>query len=109
MPDEFENCEGPPHPPRSTREFEPQSCEPTIPINPDDSEFWYSLIDERSAAGFVGLSSRTLQGYRQRGGGPLFCRISSRCCRYRRIDLREWAEAGLVKSTSDPGPSSRHM
>ena len=29
--------------------------------------------------------------------------ISSRCIRYRRIDLRAWSEARVRTSTSDPG------
>jgi len=44
-----------------------------------------------------------LQAWRQRGGGPLFVRVSSRAIRYRRRDLIAWAEAKLVESTSDTG------
>ena len=56
-----------------------------------DLDYWFELIKEKPAAGFVGLQVRTLQGYRYRGGGPKFCRISARCIRYRRADLRDWA------------------
>ncbi len=65
--------------------------------------FWHSLIDEKQAAAFLGLERRTMQGMRQRGGGPRYFRISSRCLRYRRIDLRDWFEARMRSSTSDPG------
>ena len=65
--------------------------------------FWHSLIDEKEAAAFLGLERRSMQGFRQRGGGPAFMRISSRCIRYRRIDLRDWAEARMRSSTSDAG------
>ena len=68
-----------------------------------DTDYWYALIDEKAAADFLGLERRTIQGMRQRGGGPRYIRISSRCLRYRRADLREWAEARMRSSTSDPG------
>ncbi len=69
----------------------------------DDRDYWYALINEKAAASFLDLERRTMQGMRQRGGGPNFIRISSRCIRYRRIDLREWAEARMRSSTSDVG------
>ena len=65
---------------------------------------WHSLIDEKVAAEFLDLKPRTLQDWRQRHStGPPYVRISSRCVKYRRIDLYRWAEARLRKSTSDPG------
>ncbi len=70
---------------------------------PDDSDYWQGLINEKAAAAFLGLTDRTMQAYRQRGGGPRYSALSSRCLRYRRIDLREWAEARMRTSTSDPG------
>ncbi len=66
-----------------------------------DAGFWYSLIDEEAAATFLDLSVRSMQGYRYKGGGPRFVRLSSRCVRYRRIDGREYVEARLCSSTSD--------
>ncbi|MEQ9643222.1 MAG: DNA-binding protein [Alphaproteobacteria bacterium] len=68
-----------------------------------DAAFWHSLIDERQAGAFVGLGERAMQAYRQRGGGPLFVRISARCVRYRRVDLKAWADDRLRRSTSDDG------
>ena len=65
--------------------------------------YWFALIDEVEAAEFLGLVDRTLQKKRQRGGGPRFVRLSSRCIRYRRTDLRAWADDHLRSSTSDPG------
>ncbi len=65
--------------------------------------FWYELIGEKSAAKFVNLSVRSIQGYRYKGGGPNFVRLSARCVKYRRCDLRKWAEARMRTSTSDPG------
>ena len=68
-----------------------------------DSDYWQALINEGEAADFIDQSKRTLQGYRYRGGGPLYIRLSRRCVKYRRIDLRQWAEARLRSSTSDAG------
>lgn len=62
------------------------------------------LLDERAAAAALGLTPRTLQSWRARGGGPRFVRVSSRCIRYRLSDLDEWAAERVRTSTSDPGP-----
>ena len=77
--------------------------DPPAGMSIDDRDYWYALIDEKAAATFVDVEPRTMQGFRQRGGGPKFIRISSRCIRYRRIDLRDWAEARMRPSTSDVG------
>ncbi len=66
-------------------------------------DFWWELINEKDAADFIDLKPRTLQGMRYRGRGPPFVRISSRCIKYRRIDLLRWAEDHLRQSTSDTG------
>lgn len=68
-----------------------------------DAGFWYSLINEEAAAAFLDLSVRSMQGFRYKGGGPKFVRLSSRCVKYRRVDCREWSETKLRTSTSDPG------
>ena len=68
-----------------------------------EQDYWHSLIDEREAADFLGLTHRFMQHRRQQGGGPRYIAISSRCIRYRRIDLRAWSETLLRASTSDPG------
>ena len=74
------------------------------PSSLNDPQFWHQLIDEREAAVFLGVGHRMMQTMRQRGDGPRFIRLSSRCVKYRRIDLREYAEARLRRSTADPGP-----
>ena len=71
--------------------------------SPDDVDYWFTLIDEKAAGDFLDITDRTMQKMRQRGDGPRYCFISSRCLKYRRADLREWAEARMRKSTSDPG------
>ena len=68
-----------------------------------DADYWFSLISEKEAASFLDLTDRTLQKYRQTGGGAKFCRLSARSIKYRRYDLRLWSEARLRASTSDPG------
>lgn len=66
-----------------------------------DPGYWHSLIDENESANFLDLTPRSMQAKRQRGGGPRFIRISARCIRYRRIDLKTWADALMRSSTSD--------
>ncbi len=69
-----------------------------------DANYWHALIHEQDAAEFLGFSVRHMQGMRYRGGSPRYLALSSRCVRYRRIDLREWAETHLRTSTSEhPG------
>lgn len=88
---------------------------PAIPTNPAitemagpspencDGDFWYALIPDTEAAPFLDLKPRGLEAMRSRGGGPKFVRVSSRCVRYRRIDLKEWADGLLRASTADIG------
>ena len=73
---------------------------------PDADDYWYGLIPEEAAATFRGVSTRKMQKDRQTGRGPKFIRLSSRCIRYRRIDLREDAEARMCSSTSDMGQAA---
>ena len=69
-----------------------------------DADYWLSLIDEKAAADFLSVTTRTMQSLRQRGTGPRFHALSARCIRYTRADLRAWALDHLRASTSDPGP-----
>ena len=80
--------------------FDPHSGELAKVGGPD---YWQGLIGEEVAAKFLSLTIRTLQGWRYKGGGPRYVRVSARCIRYRRADLRVWAEARLRTSTSDIG------
>ena len=90
-------------------EHSPARSEPTaatgmdgMPRGPlDASDYWQALINEKAAADFLDLSRRTMQGYRHRGGGPVFYRLSARTVRYKRIDLRAWADALAHSSTSE--------
>ena len=67
-----------------------------------DADFWYALIDEKVAAAFNDVTPRKMQKDRQTGRGCKFIRLSSRCIKYRRIDLKEDAEARMRSSTSCP-------
>lgn len=71
-------------------------------IDNDGKVFWDSLIDEKDAAAFIGVSVRQMQNLRYRGGGPRFIKLSRRCIRYRRRDLQVWAQQFLRSSTSEP-------
>ena len=73
---------------------------------PDGPDYWNALIDEKAAAAFLGVTVRFLQGRRQRGDGPQFIRMSSRCIRYTRALLKSHANACLRKSTADPGQAA---
>lgn len=59
------------------------------------------LLKETQAADFLHFSTRALQNWRCRGGGPKFVRVSSRSVRYRLADLIEWTTARLRSSTSE--------
>ena len=59
------------------------------------------LVDEDDAADYLGLSPRTLQGLRVKGGGPDYVKIGSRAVRYRLSDLDEFVEDRVQSSTSD--------
>ena len=65
------------------------------------AHYWHALIREAEAAEFCGLTIRTMQALRKRGGGPLFARLSARCLRYRRCDLKLWADQRLHASTAE--------
>ena len=74
--------------------------------NKDELDYWHTLIDEREAAVFLDLTHRTMQAMRQRGDGPRYVVISSRCIRYRRENLKSYADQRVRTSTSDPGPEA---
>lgn len=61
-----------------------------------------TLMNQEQAAALLGLSPRTLEQWRLKGGGPAFVRMSHRCVRYRREALDAWLMAREVTSTSAP-------
>ncbi len=82
------------------------AAEEATVLGSGDPDYWFSLVGEQEAASFLDLTDRTLQKYRQVGGGPKFCRLSARSIKYRRYDLRFWSETRLRASTSDIGPKA---
>ena len=58
-----------------------------------------SALSENQAADFLGLSVRTLQAWRFRGGGPCYVKIG-RAVRYQRRELIAFQKAHTVGSTS---------
>jgi predicted DNA-binding transcriptional regulator AlpA len=60
------------------------------------------VLDTRAAADFLGISPRTLEGFRVRGGGPRFVKIGG-AVRYRLASLEEYLQHQERTSTSDPG------
>jgi len=69
-----------------------------IPRDPD------ALLFGVEMAYLLGLSVRTLEGLRLRGGGPPYVKLL-RSVRYRRGDGLAWAAGKLRRSTSDRGES----
>lgn len=59
-------------------------------------------LTEQEAAEFLGLSVRTLQAWRIRGGGPGFAKFG-RAVRYDSETLEAWADACTRSSTTDAG------
>lgn len=59
-------------------------------------------LTTEEAALFVGLSPRTLEKRRGKGGGPKFLKLGH-LVRYRVSDLEEWIARSVRISTSDPG------
>ena len=59
-----------------------------------------AAVNENQAAEFLGVSVRTLQAWRVRGGGPRYCKIG-RAVRYQRRALVEFQQEHTVSSTSE--------
>lgn len=51
------------------------------------------------AAAKLGVSNRTLEDWRCRGGGPLFVRLGRRLIRYRPCDLNTFVDANVMENT----------
>lgn len=60
-----------------------------------------ALLNQRQAADLMGVSERTLECWRSRGGGPPFVKISRRAVRYRRQDIDQWVGERVQRSTSE--------
>ena len=69
---------------------------PPLP-NPETTR--HRLVDENEAADLLGLSKRTLQAWRVRGGGPPFLKLG-RLVRYDVTMLWGWAASHVAENTS---------
>lgn len=65
-----------------------------IPTDPD------AMLLPAEAAHCLGVSPRTLEAWRVRGGGPPFAKIGSRSVRYQRAAILSWASSRQQQSTS---------
>ena len=63
------------------------------------------LLSTEEAAVVLGLSPRTLEDIRSRGGGPEYLRLSRNCVRYRHRDLMTWAESKRRRNTWEIHPA----
>ena len=61
-----------------------------------------AVLSTRDAAEYLGLSPKTLETNRTRGGGPPFVKLGRRVV-YRRGDLDAWLAERVRQSTSDCG------
>lgn len=60
------------------------------------------LIDGRQLASWLGLSPRTIEVWRWKGGGPKYRKVG-RYVRYRKGVVREWMESREFENTAQYG------
>ena len=77
----------------------PPKSSPSSPISP--------LLTERQVARILGVSVRTVQGWRLRGGGPRYYKLG-RSVRYSRSDVEEFLRRQLRRSTSRSTVVGKH-
>lgn len=81
-----------PAPETRAREIEEaKGCRPPVPV--------LGLTTEQAAQA-LGLSPRTLEGWRVRGGGPRFAKLTRGVVRYRIEDLCDWLAERVVANTA---------
>ena len=61
----------------------------------------YGYLTPKLAADFTGISLQELERLRREGGGPPFCRVSSRLVRYKVEDVCDWLDSFKVSNTSE--------
>jgi predicted DNA-binding transcriptional regulator AlpA len=66
-----------------------------------------AALNENQAAEFLGLSVRTLQAWRVRGGGPRYTKIG-RSVRYQRRELVAFQQSHTVSSTTEADALNRN-
>lgn len=60
----------------------------------------HQLLTEAQAADLICYSQRTLQNWRQRGGGPKYVKVSAKSIRYQRRDVLDWIEEHKRRHTA---------
>lgn len=60
-------------------------------------------LTPKEAAEYIGVTVRTLEAWRHRGGGPRYALISNRLCRYQVAHLDAFMASKIRTSTSDTG------
>lgn len=58
------------------------------------------LMDERDLSRMLGVSVRTVQAWRVKGGGPVFLKFNNRLVRYRPSDVDAWLVSSAAANTS---------
>ena len=66
-----------------------------FPLGPE------SLLSQRQLADILGVSCRTIEGWRRDGTGPEYCRINGRLVRYRLGTVLEWVQSHSFKSIAE--------
>lgn len=64
------------------------------------------LLDGVAAAAFLGVSKRTLENWRTKGGGPRYLKLTERLVRYRVADLTLWLAAREFGNTAEEATSA---
>ena len=82
------------------------AAQEAVPRSDPGHDYWNALVDEKVAAEFLRVTPRCMQAMRQRGDGPRFIRMSSRCIRYTRALLKSYADDRVRESTSDDGQAT---
>lgn len=59
------------------------------------------LLSTSDVSELLGVSTQFLEIGRHKGYGPPFVRLSARCVRYRRADLRGWLQARQHQAVSE--------
>jgi Helix-turn-helix domain len=59
----------------------------------------FQLLNTSDAAKRLGISPRTLEGWRISGCGPRFLKVSDRCVRYSLSELMAFTESNSVSNT----------
>ena len=75
----------------------PPASQPSLPASD-------RLLTEAEVAEYLNCTTRCLQSWRQRGGGPNFVKCGS-LVRYRPQAIIDFEVANTHTTTSDPGPA----